>query len=214
MQRNGVTDIHGRIVDGITGLVSNAGVVGKSLFLLGTENLITHSEDMTDGSWVAHNGVLVSNVGPAADGSGAQTADRWVPSAVASTHFITTAVPLVGIGTVSTYAKPDGYSSMSFSNDPNNWVHFSLVGSGSISTLGTGWSAATIQYDPSTGFYLCTATSTNVTWGAAYLFTNPVFVASGDSTPSAAVGDGVKGVQFWGSMLNTGSQRLGYKKTP
>lgn len=179
----------------------------------GTENLIGYSE--TFENWSPNTGSVVTNVGPAADGTGLQTADRLVPSTATSSHYFTTAVPLVGIGTVSVYAKPDGYASISFSNGPNNWVHYDLSGAGSISTLGTGWTAASIQLNPSNGYYLCAATSSSITWAAVYLFANPAFVADGNTYPgSSGAGDGVKGVLCWGAMLNTGGQRLGYKATP
>lgn len=157
----------------------------------------------TFSSWTATNVTVTSNSGVAPDGT--TTAALVVPNTTASVdHKMSTGSGAVGYATATWYAKANGYTNIGISDGPNNYVYYTLSGAGTISSLGTGWSDATIT-PLDNGWYRCTASTNNSTWTSIYLFVLASAISSGNTAANtASTPNGTSGAYFWQVQILNG----------
>ena len=172
-------------------------------------NLLTYSEDQSNGVWSSYNATQQSNVGIAPDGT--NTADRIVEVAGSNlqARYQTLAGGLNISHTVSAYAKADQRNvfNLSYSGvGGTNWfaATFELTGNGSVTKTGTG-AAGTYTSSSITpvgnGWYFCTVTgnpgqaSTHYAYGGPSDTNNPTYGNYGVLTYS---GNTANGVLVWG----------------
>lgn len=172
-------------------------------------NLLTYSEDQSNGAWINYSATQQSNVGTAPDGT--NTADRIVEIAGSNLQARYQAIA-GGLGishTVSAYAKADQRNvfNLSYSGfGGTNWfaATFELTGNGSVTKTGAG---AVGTYTSSSiipvgnGWYFCTVTgnpgqaSTHYVYGGPSDTNNPTYGNFGVLTYS---GNTANGVLVWG----------------
>jgi hypothetical protein len=164
-------------------------------------NLLQNLYPQDFASWTPSNTTVTVNSGVAPDGT--TTAALVVPNTTASVaHNILSLSSSTTYSTVIWYAKANGYNYIGVSDDPDNWVYFTLSGKGSVS-IGTGWVDATIT-PLDNGWYRCTAATTS-TMGGVYLFVLASLLADGNTSPStAATPNGTSGAYFWQVQIVNG----------
>jgi hypothetical protein len=180
-------------------------------------NLLTYSEDQSNGAWVNYNATQQSNVGVAPDGT--NTADRIVEAAGASIQAryqqITGGLNIPY--TVSVYAKADQRNVFSMSycgTGPNNWfaATFELTGSGTVTKTGAGASGTYTNssiISVGNGWYFCQITGSTGQASTHYVYpgpsntNNPTYGTYGTLTYSGSTSNGVL---VWGFDLRPTDQ--------
>ena len=172
------------------------------------ENLLTYSEDFSQGYWQKQASTQVPNAGT--DPNGENEATKIVPDSS------TTNVGLVRawgstldneVYTWSVYVKKGLSDWISFIESAGATRVWFNVATGAVGTVGSGWSNATIT-SVGSGWYRISAT---VTAGGSndYLYVIQVDANGGHGVTK----DGDKGMLVWGAQLNKGSTLEKYIKT-
>ena len=162
-------------------------------------NLITYSEDFTNGFWNKQNITVNSNSGISPKGD--LTADLIIPNTSVATHQISTnPITSSSVQTMSCYAKQGGYSTFDFLDraSATNGARFDLS-NGTFSIIGT--TTAKIE-NIGNGWYRCSITAN--TTGIRF------YVPSSSGSES---GDGTSGVYIWGAQLEQQSYATSYIPT-
>ena len=187
-------------------------VTGESLGLMVEEqrtNLVLYSQQFDVPTWVKNLSSIAANVAIAPDGT--LTASKLIPDTSSSgAHRLQQSVSTTGAVTFSFYAKAAGYSHVAVTASANNWVYFDLSAGTVESSLGTGWSAATIT-PVGNGWYRCSATSSNSS--TIYYFGAFNATASNGNTAPNFSGDGYSGIYIWGAQLEAGAFATSYIPT-
>ena len=172
-------------------------------------NLLTYSEDQSNGAWINYSATQQSNVGTAPDGT--NTADRIVEASGSSlqSRYQVIAGGLNIPHTICAYAKADQRNvfNLSYSGvGGTNWfaATFELTGNGSVTKTGAG-AAGTYTSSSITpvgnGWYFCTVTgnpgqaTTHYVYGGPSDTNNPTYGNFGVLTYS---GNTANGVLVWG----------------
>jgi hypothetical protein len=186
-------------------------LTGECLGLLVEEqrqNLLLRSEEFDNASWNNKvNGAVTQN--SAASPSGTTTADRFVPTAMASLPFIAQSATVVS-GTTYTWSvflKADGYSWVFLDafDGSNHRTWFNL----STGTIGTVEAGNTSTITPfGNGWYRCTITRSAGGTSIPYA----VAVVSGNNALNITA-NGTSGILLWGAQLEAGAFPTSYIKT-
>ena len=136
---------------------------------------------------------LTANTDTAPDGE--LTAERLIPSEVSGDHRIDDpTIPIVSGSTytVSAFVKDAGYTGFGIhvGSSPIASATFSLIGSGSVVSVASGWTARIYPYKD--GWYRCCATFTATTANRLYLFVGQ------NGTTFSYVGNTTSGIILWG----------------
>lgn len=142
-----------------------------------------------------------ANTDTAPDGE--LTAERLIPSEVSGDHRIDDpTIPIVSGSTytVSAFVKDAGYTGFGIhvGSSPIASATFSLIGSGSVVSVASGWTARIYPYKD--GWYRCCATFTATTANRLYLFVGQ------NGTTFSYVGDTTSGIILWGVQCELGSE--------
>ena len=174
-------------------------------------NLLTYTEDFSNGAWAKGAATVSANATTAPDGT--TTADLIIEGAGSAYHYVLRGSPgyVAGVGFVAeVYAKYAGrryvrvviYNGFSTTSeavfDVQNGAVGTFVGGGatrSIVSIGDGW------------YRLIVISAASATVGAG-----SVGFALQDADASGPyVGDGTSGVYLWGAQLHTGSTASDYQ---
>ena len=181
-------------------------VTTESLGLLIEEqrtNLLTYSEDFTDGSWVKSNTTITSNTITAPDGT--LTGDKLVETSGAGVRQL--------YKTPSLSAVSHSFSAY-FKASERYWFKLNLTGSGAyfdlstgvIGTIDAGVTAAMTAVG--NGWYRCSIVRT-VSAGTNYTEIQLALTNGGGSY----TGDGYSGIYIWGAQLEAGAFPTSYIPT-
>jgi hypothetical protein len=179
-------------------------------------NLLTWSEDFTNGAWTKQSSTITSNATTAPNGT--LSADKIIETAVNDAHLTVQSKSIsASVITASVFLKKSElqYAVVFISNTINkNFAVLFDVNNGTVVTNFTSipsYAAPTSSSieDMGNGWYRCTITATDS-------FTNADLVIalnkSGTDSGFSYVGDGTSGLFLWGAQLNEGSLK-DYQKT-
>jgi hypothetical protein len=172
-----------------------------------SRNLLTFTQEFDNAAWTKANATVTSNLGVAPDGTA--TAELFVPNTSSVNHAVQQSATTSGAVVFSVYAKASGYDRVALSSSGNNYVYFNLANGTVESSLGTGWTAASIA-DAGNGWYRCVV----VTSAAQTRFDILPFNAAqtnGNAAPTFA-GNGTSGLLIWGAQLEVGSTATTYTR--
>jgi hypothetical protein len=170
-------------------------------------NLVTWSEDFTNGFWTKSNTAVTADAAIAPDG--ATTADLIYPLTSGNQRHIRVATynPWTGTLTASFYAKTAGirYLVVVDTDGAGAGVGFDLQ-DGAVTISGAAASDGTTASvtDAGNGWYRCTYTSTN-----GYFYLMPSDTVSGVFVTA----NGTDGLYIWGAQLEAGSFPTSYIPT-
>jgi len=188
-------------------------VTGESLGLLVEEsrtNLVTYSEDLTDGSWVKGSSTVAGNAISAPDGT--VTADKLVETANGPTsHVVSKATTTTaGSHTFSVYLKKAERSFALLYDLTNSVGAYFNLDTGAITTGGSGIPAASAyssQY-AGNGWWRCSITQS----ASAGTTTYRVYLAE-SGTVYSYTGNGTSGIYVWGAQLEESPYPTSYIPT-
>jgi hypothetical protein len=167
--------------------VNSAGLIEKV-----RTNLLTYSEDFTNGAWFKTAASVTADATTAPNGT--TTADKIFATATSGNHFVTRlSTVLTGEFTFSVFAKASEYSILKL-QDVNAGVFNGTFDLSAGTASGTG---AVIQ-SVGSGWYRCSVTYTSSGSSVA----NALIGAP--STSINYTGDGTSGIFVWGAQLETG----------
>jgi hypothetical protein len=186
---------------------------GNSLGLLIEEsrtNLVTYSEDLTDGSWVKGSSTVAGNAISAPDGT--VTADKLVETANGPTsHVVSKATTTTaGSHTFSVYLKKAERSFALLYDLTNSVGAYFNLDTGAITTGGSGIPAASAyssQY-AGNGWWRCSITQS----ASAGTTTYRVYLAE-SGTVYSYTGNGTSGIYVWGAQVEAGAFPTSYIPT-
>ena len=165
----------------------------------GGSNLLLWSEQVGNAYWAKVAVTVTENSTTAPDGTA--TADTLIPTATTTAHFLNSSSGgVVGVNTLSIYAKPAGYSYIQLLwGTGADYANFFLSGSGSISQNSAGSPTVT---DVGNGWYRCSITSTLASTSPTIIM--PIQTGTETRYPSTT-GDGTSGIYIWGAQVEKSS---------
>lgn len=184
---------------------------GALMAHVGAENLLTYSQDLSNGVWGKANVTIGAALAVAPDGS--LTAQSVIPTAASAIYksVQNSFTPSIGATyTWSAYVKNSGYgyAHMTVSSSQGRLVYDltnkvvsnpgAVGATGTITDVGNGWLRLTITF----------VSTTSVSTG---FWVGPL--SSNSDPANAYTSDGVSGILVWGAQLNTGPTPLDYCKT-
>jgi hypothetical protein len=184
-------------------------------------NLLTYTEQFDNAAWVKAAVTIVANADVAPNGL--TTADRMVPTAVATFHdvrrsSITLSSLPASVCVLTAYVKASGYNFVevgvasdttftSYSTTVINLTDGTNAGTGvnlnwttnsvSVQNVGSGWYRVSLAFTP------------NLETSTAMVFTAPLPTSS---RGVSYTGDGTSGVLIWGAQLELGSTATDYQR--
>jgi hypothetical protein len=172
---------------------------GESLGLLleqSSTNLLTYSQDFTNGVWTKGNATITASANIAPDGT--QTAQQLVENTSNTSHTIQYSASITPqTYSFSIYIKSAGRTFaqiQSIANTANTYATINLT-TGVVGTVsGSGTVTAT---SVGNGWWRCTVTNTSAITGTGLL---NIYTAL-NSTTSTYTGDGYSGIYIWGAQL-------------
>ena len=175
------------------------------------DNISVQQIEPSYANWTSTNCSMFAN--RSQDPFNTNSGYKLVPDSSTNIHNITYAISNTGIYTVSIYARAGEHNALTIGDSGSGstgWVHFDLI-NGVYSSLGSGWSAATIT-SAGNGWYRCTATSTSRTITNIYFGAIAQYVASGANSPSFT-GDSNSGIYIYGAQFEQRSVATAYVGT-
>ena len=168
---------------------------GESLGLLieqSSTNLLTYSQDFSNGAWTKSNATITTGANIAPDGT--QTMQLLVENTTTAQHYLRADAFTLISGTQYTttiYAKANGRTTLGICCAfDSNGANFNL----SNGTVGTVSGGATATITPvGNGVYRCSMTRTPTS--------NTVIVFQLNGNASSYTGDGYSGIYIWGAQL-------------
>jgi len=156
-------------------------------------NLITYSEDFSEGIW-SKNNVTVTNgfTSP----SGDLSAYKLQPTQTSSVHLLNIPATSSSVKTYSVFAKQNGYKKFRFNtgSSSNGYTSFDLNTGSVVATGGTFYSSSNIE-DYGNGWYKCSMTlSSNAP-------NNYTLAIEDDNGAVNFLGDGVSSIYIWGAQV-------------
>jgi len=180
---------------------------GKIVNTPASRNLLTFTQQFDNAAWTKSNATVTANTSVAPDGT--TTADLLVPNTSSVNHAIQQSVTTSSTVVISVYAKAAGYDRLAFSSNNNNYVYFNLSSGTVESSLGTGWTAASITA-VGNGWYRCQAATATAQTRYDFLPFNAA-QTNGNTAPTFA-GDGTSGILIWGAQLEQASAATDYTR--
>jgi hypothetical protein len=163
-------------------------------------NLSQFSEQFENAHFAKQNSNIISNVGLSPINT--LTADKLVPNTTLAQHRIFNQVNFSGPGTLSVYAKADGYNFLSLGTSggiSGGGIYFNLS-NGTISGTVAGFTPS-IQ-NVGNGWYRCSLYSDGMGAGVNLSYW---IIARETASLSDFTGDDTKGILIWGAQINEGS---------
>ena len=180
---------------------------GKIVNTPASRNLLTFTQQFDNAAWTKTYATVTANTSVAPDGT--TTADLLVPNTSSVNHAIQQSVTTSSTVVISVYAKAAGYDRLAFSSNNNNYVYFNLSSGTVESSLGTGWTAASITA-VGNGWYRCQAATATAQTRYDFLPFNAA-QTNGNTAPTFA-GDGTSGILIWGAQLEQASAATDYTR--
>jgi hypothetical protein len=168
-------------------------------------NLLNFSKQFNNALWSKVRSSVTADVTATADPVGGFAADLLVEDTTATnTHFVTRAVSVTGVATLSVYAKAAGRNFIALSTNNANTAAWFNLSSGTVGTKGSAVDSSSIQ-SIGNGWYRCVATFSSSTFTGA-----SIYLAAVDGSTSYT-GDGTSGVYLWGAQLEVGSTATAFE---
>ena len=156
-------------------------------------NLITYSEDFSQGIWSKNNVTLISGfTSPAGDLS----TYKLQPTQTSSVHLLNIPVTSSSVKTYSVFAKQNGYKRFRFNtgSSSNGYASFDLDTGSVIATGGTFYSSSSIE-DYGDGWYKCSMTL------LSNAPNNYTLAIEDDNGQVSFLGDGISSIYIWGAQV-------------
>ena len=195
-------------VETFTSRANTATYYDSGTTALAEQNLFLYSQDFTQNIWTKGN-VDLSTGFISPDGN--NNAIKIIANSTSASHYIGQAAMPNTNYTFSIYAKAGEYGHLAIASTVGNYIYFDLTLGAVESTLGTGWSSASIT-PVGSGWYRCSGISNTTSSGSVWVYVYNSTQASGNSAPTFS-GDGISGIYVWGPQLEQRSANTVYTPT-